>query len=369
MKRIGTVSYNKYYNFSNYGSILQTWALHQAIKRCCPDIQPVLVDYCMDCLMDKNPLEPFANMWDQNEEAKRRCELSLLDIERNHVKMQEFIENRFVKTKGIYNSSNFNSITCENLDGFLCGSDTIFCVNEFGGFDQGFFANYECMKNKSVTYAASFSDLELRAEEYRTLDLYLQNFKAIGLRESFMLDYVKRKVSVPVQKCLDPTLLLDPEDYSPIESRMIIEEPYLLLYSRRNNPQMDEYAEKVAEKNGWRIVEISLNKSNEEKGHVMYYSAGVEEFLSLIKYAEYVVTNSFHGLIFSVQYKKRFSVFTREYGNRKIRELVNLLGLDCLNPLSGESGIETIDYSEVFSRIKTERYNSLQFLKQSLSIL
>ena len=76
MKRIGTISYNIYCNFTNYGSALQTWALHQAIKKVAENtVEPVLVDYCPEILVDKDPLNPFANMWDKDEESRRMCEL------------------------------------------------------------------------------------------------------------------------------------------------------------------------------------------------------------------------------------------------------------------------------------------------------
>ena len=68
MKRFGTVSYNIYCNFTNYGSALQTWALHQAMKKI--NTCPVLVDYCPDILADKDPLNPFKNMWDRDEESR-----------------------------------------------------------------------------------------------------------------------------------------------------------------------------------------------------------------------------------------------------------------------------------------------------------
>ena len=77
MKRIGTISYNIYCNFTNYGSALQTWALHQAIKKVAENtVEPVLVDYCPEILADKDPLNPFANMWDKDDESRRiltRC--------------------------------------------------------------------------------------------------------------------------------------------------------------------------------------------------------------------------------------------------------------------------------------------------------
>lgn len=87
MKRIGTVSYNIYCNFTNYGSALQTWALHQAIKKIGNgNYKPVLVDYCPDILMDKDPLNPFENMWDKDEESQRMCRLTLPAIRENFFK-------------------------------------------------------------------------------------------------------------------------------------------------------------------------------------------------------------------------------------------------------------------------------------------
>ena len=87
MKRIGTISYNIYCNFTNYGSALQSWALHQAIKEVAENtVEPVLVDYCPEILADKDPLNPFANMWDKDEESRRMCELTLPAIRENYYK-------------------------------------------------------------------------------------------------------------------------------------------------------------------------------------------------------------------------------------------------------------------------------------------
>ena len=88
-----------------------------------------------------------------------------------------------------------------------------------------------------------------------------------------------------------------------------------------------EAAEKLAAENGWKIVEISLRAKNAEKtNRRMFYEAGVEEFLSLTKYAECVVTNSLHGTIFAVQYSKPLCVFSREQCDTKIKELLAFNG-------------------------------------------
>ena len=146
----------------------------------------------------------------------------------------------------------------ENITGFVCGSDTIFCIDEFEGFDDGYFANYDCMKKNSVAYAASFADSHFEQDDYQKLNERLKNFNAIGLRENQMIPYVASHVDVPVQRVIDPTLLLTSNEYDKIADERLENEKYLLLYSRRYNPHMEAYAEKLAAENGWKIVEISL---------------------------------------------------------------------------------------------------------------
>lgn len=367
MGRFGTVSYNIYCNFTNYGSALQTWALHQAIKKV--GYTPVLVDYCPDILADKDPLNPFANMWDKDEESRRMCEMTLPAIRENYVKFENFYRERFTRTERKYTSENFNNIQRdEKLDGFICGSDTIFCTDEFG-FDDGYYANYSVMKGRSVSYAASFGDPHFTDETYPILNDRLQNFKALGIRENLMLPYLKEHTEVPVQRVIDPTLLLKPEDYDEIVLPRQEEEKYLLLYARRYSPQMEAYAEKLAKENGWKIVDISLRAVNAERGHKMAYTAGVEEFLSLVKHAEFIVTNSFHGMIFSVQFKRPFVVFSREQCNNKIEELSDLFGLQDRILISGEETITEIDYEAVHNKIEVARVPSFAFLQKELDLL
>ncbi len=365
--RFGIISYNIYCNFTNYGSALQSWALSKVIDRI-QNCHAVLVDYCPDVLADKDPLNPFKNMWDKDVESQRMCELTLPAIKENFYKFDRFYRTRFDKTSTKYTSQNFSNVVDDNnLSGFVCGSDTIFCIDEFKGFDDGYYANYPCMKNGySVSYAASFGDSHFNEETYKILNERLQNFKAIGLRESGMVDYVKSKVSVPVKKVIDPTLLLTSDDYDSIAEKRLESEKYILLYARRYNQAMEEYADKLAKENGWKVIEISLRATNADK-HRMFYEAGVEEFLSLVKYSEAVVTNSFHGLIFSVQYLRPVYVFSREQCDAKIEEVLELFGLENRLMVTGnETVTDEIDWSKVHARIQNARKDSFEFLKMEL---
>ena len=134
MKKFGIVSYNIYRNFTNYGSALQSYTLHTAIN--CLDPQrytSVLVDYCPPVLEDKDTLNPMKNMWDQDEESLRMCRLSLPAIRENYQKFDSFYHTSFARTTHKYTQQNFEEIIKnEDLDGFVCGSDTIFAWMNLG---------------------------------------------------------------------------------------------------------------------------------------------------------------------------------------------------------------------------------------------
>ncbi len=368
MKNIGVVSYNIHCNFTNYGSALQSWALTQTINKLGKGKwKAKLVDYCPDILADKDTLNPMKNMWDKDEKSRKMCELSLPAIKENYKKFNKFYNEQFEKTKKEYTSKNFNDIKKEeDIERFVCGSDTIFCIDEFG-LDDGYYANYEVMKNGySISYAASFGDSHFDNDSYNELNKKLQNFRALGLRENIMVPYVKKHTKVDVERVIDPTLLLDGNEYDKITAPKLEKEKYVLLYARRRNYKMAEFAEKLAKENNWKIIEISLQATNASK-HKMFYEAGVEEFLSLVKNAEFVVTNSYHGMIFSVQFKKQFVIFSREQCNTKIDELMELLGLKDRILVNGNEKYNTvINYDKVFENIEEIRFKSLKFLEEKL---
>ena len=365
MKTFGIVSYNKYANFTNYGSALQSWALNTVINKIGESMgwRAMFVDYCPDILAKLDPLNPFKNMWDQDVEARKRIEFSMPAIRENYEKFMKFYDKCFLHTKEKYTSQNFNTI-CEreNIDGFVCGSDTIFCYKEFG-FDDGYFANYNVMREGySVAYAASFGDTDFDKIDKEVLKTKLCNFRYLALRENQFVDFARKATGVEVEQVIDPTLLLTANDYDTIVAPRQIDEPYLLLYSRRFNPIMAAYADRLSKKLGVKVVDISLCSSN-PNGHIMRYDAGVEEFLSLVKHAECIVTNSYHGILFSIIYKRPFYLFSREQCDTKNAQVLQMLDLRECSMVTGEELLNNaIDYDRVHKIITLRR-------KQSLSVL
>ena len=297
------------------------------------------------------------------------CELSLPAIRINYEKFERFYTEKFNRTKKVYTKENFNEIVeDENIDGFVCGSDTIFCVDEFG-MDDGYYANYPVMRDGySVSYAASFGDSHFNEETYKILNHHLGNFKALGIRENWMIPYIKEHSSTLVQHVLDPTLLMTKDDLETIAvPERLEEQKYLLLYARRYNKKMFDYADELAKKNGWKVIDISLRATNADR-HRMFYEAGVEEFLSLVRHAEYLVTNSFHGMIMGVHYRRPFVVFSREQCDIKIDEVLELMGLSDRKLITGAEPVAvSIDYDSVHNRIAEARVGSMEYLSSALS--
>lgn len=373
MRYIGQVSYNINCNFTNYGSALQSWALSQMIDRIGAEfgIRSKLIDYCPRVLEDSDCLNPVKKMWDEDQEARRQIEMMMPAIRENYQKFEDFYTNRFRRTKRKYTDDNFNDVVKdEEISGFVCGSDTIFCINEFKGFVEGYYANFDCMRGNSISYAASFGDPTFTEQDYLTLNERLQNFKALGIREYNMLPYVREHVNVKAERTIDPTLLAEASLYDSIIADPQMQEKYILLYSRRYNKAMEQYAEQMAKQMGVKLVEISIRATNAGKGHIMRYDAGVEEFLSLVKHAECVITNSFHGVIFAVQLRTPFYCFSREQGDTKIGEVLDLFGLSERIMIDGtEKMSPEIDYDPVHQRIAEARKPAAEYLRYALSLL
>ena len=372
---VGIITYSSLHcNFTNYGTVLQAWALMQAIMKtevAGTKIIPWLVDYCPNSMRDKSPLNPIQNMWDTDEKSRKMCELSLPAIRVNFEKIKDFYQNRMNITIHTYCDEDFQKLPAlEGIDRFICGSDSIFDIEEFG-IDKVFLADKNPMKKHSIAYAPSFQDSfgKLDQKNLQDIERYMGNYLAVGLRDQVPVDYFISR-GIPAVHVCDPTLLLDPEAYHGITSKRLEESPYLLYYSRRYNPEMEQFVQKLAEERKLKVIEISLRALNVDR-HRMLYSAGVEEFLSLVRYADCVITNSYHCMIFSVLFEREFYVFSREHCRNKICELLDELGLSSRFCTGSRDDLDcaAIDYESV-NRLRVEKQiHSLAFLKKGLELL
>ena len=183
MKKYGIISYNHYVNFVNFGSILQTYALQQALDQL--HVDNVIVDYTPKSMLHADKDNPMPLFQEADAVSRHNLELSLPDIHKANQKFDAFWASHCRKTEHHYDA---NHLTALNLDGYICGSDTIWNLQEFQGFDSGFWADAPAMKGKyNITYSASIGDGTFSVEEKQTLSEKIKNFMHISMRENTML--------------------------------------------------------------------------------------------------------------------------------------------------------------------------------------
>ena len=131
---------------------------------------------------------------------------------------------------------------------------------------------------------------------------------------------------------------------------------------------MDSILKEIAEKENLKVVELRYNKRLFSKGHIQILSAGIEDFLSLIYNARYVITNSFHGTIFSILLEKNFYTVKINGVNSRIENILNITELNnrCIENVSEIDLKEKIDFKNAKDKIEKEREHSQEFLRNVL---
>ncbi len=234
---------------------------------------------------------------------------------------------------------------------------------------------------KKISYAASLGTDSLTAEEKAQLKKDLMGFDAISVREKSAVKLLENLTDVNVVQCLDSTLLLSKKDWEYITSERIIPKDYLFCYFLGNNTRARELAIDFARRRGLQVVNIAYYcdkyKRIDDFGDIKLYDISPSGFLSLIKFAKFIFTDSFHACVFSQMFEKNFYAFKRNVSDPASIRLVDFLGnthteerfMDSPEKESSKyiNNLGDIDYSiSGIGEINDKIEISKQFLKNNL---
>ena len=250
------------------------------------------------------------------------------------------------------------------LDAYIVGSDQVWRP----AFNQGprlgnMFLDFAGDDVKKISYAASFGckKWEYTEEQERMCGKLAKRFDAISVREASGVDLCKEHFGVEATLVLDPTLLLNKEDYGKVCHDVPKKEKHIFVYSLVVSEGVLAVAEKVAEAMGLSIIV-------KQAGRKVKKEDTIEDWFAEFRDADYVVTDSFHGMVFSIIFNKPFSiVMNPSGGNDRYLSLLSQLGLmerivsDELQPV-----FSAIDWSDVNHRLTELRKASFEFLKTNL---
>ena len=364
-----TVGILTYHTGFNYGASLQAFALLTTIKK---------MDY--SCEIINFETERFV--------ASREM------FSRKPKRMKEYIKiatrlpyySALVKRQKLFESYTENCLDISSLfrteqeviehatdyDCIVCGSDQIWNLSQRDAPAANllFYLNFP-KKQRRVSYAASFGKWVKEAPQCEDVFLpWLKEFDAISVREDSGVEYLQSK-GIGCSLALDPTVLLDKEDYEVICAERQVDEPYVLMFSWSCGDEVIKAAKKVAAELKLPLFSLTPPPRTMGTGIKRKLDVGPKEFLSMIKYADFIVTDSFHGTAFSTTFEKPYvSIVSNGHADTRMKSLLHQLGLD--NHLVDAEGInieemQKTDYIAVREKKGTLRAKSIEFLKNALA--
>ncbi len=326
-EKIGIITLN--YKGCNYGNALQAYALCKVFDRLGYNAEQI--EFCTDTLqkqlskkqeliklLRKSPFNffkymicyPFKKINQKLFKSKDRYASNVIIQER----MQAF--NRFFTL--IPHSKDFytKQTICDSIsqyDYFVTGSDQVWNM-EFCSSTH--FLDFVPKSVPKFSYAASIALNSLTSEQEQWVEKYLVDFTGISVREQQAVKLIENIVPQKPVVSLDPTLLLDEKEWDNIAESPVVKGNYVFCYFLSPNRRNRELSYKFAKSMGLKVVMIpyvsnSFNHFDNKYSDEFVFKASPEKFISLIKHATYICTDSFHASVFSLIYKKNFFVFPR----------------------------------------------------------
>lgn len=368
---IGTISLNINTHDFNYGALLHSWAFQQWLKRqnCVSNTE--VIDYITPMLEKHDRDHPIKSAL---RERHLRTFVKNLVYSRPYKerldKFNTFIDNNLEVSKEKYTHATLDSADL-SYDTVICESDVIWSPDFFGGkLDYSFFLACNSMRNMNkIAYSPSMGDGVIDKSNLEEIKRYLEGINHISCRESYDVPILQSLTSKQVTHVVDPVLLLGENDYEEIVAQRIIKKHYALLYLPvDDNKVLRENAYRYCKENGLAMIEIATNLEQTKAPDVMTLTnAGIEEFLSGIKYADIIFTNSFHAICFAVIYKKEFYAFNRG-SSGKVKDICKVLGMPERFFDNNEfAPLNPINYDSVYERLKEMRSKSVNWLNYAIN--
>lgn len=361
--KIGILTYHACYN---YGACLQAYALQQTIRKKYPDCE--IIDYQSDKFININhPFAKYPTHW--KEIIKNITRIPYWrQLKQRSTYFDKFINKTLILSKRCATNESVKHIA-EKYDCIICGSDQTWNLDPAIRYETPLYYLNFPKKQRRVSYATSFgswvTNFESRSKE---LMPWIQQFDNLSMRESSGVELLRNK-GLACEWVLDPTLLLTKSEYDNIAQKRIIDEPYVLLFSWEGTKEAVELTKIAAKKFGCKAFFIVPPPRAMFCGLERKLDVGPQEFLSLIKYAEFVVTDSFHGTVFSILYRKPFASVIKEKADARRMSLMEQFGL--ANHLVNAATIDwdeiiQTDFDKVEAKIKLLENHSLQFLNNAI---
>lgn len=266
----------------------------------------------------------------------------------------------------------------KDYDVLITGSDQVWNMDWYSPIHFLAFAPSSIRK---IAYAASVCNAEYTVYQQKVAARHFSDFTAISTREAESVRLLKPLSPIPVEVTLDPTLLLERSDWDEIADARLVDDSYLFCYFLGNDPTERSFARKYAEAHQLNVVVINHIEGRDVPQDREFADIALDDvtpggFVSLIKHAECVFTDSFHGCVFSAIYQKNVFVFGRSGHtamSSRIRTVAGLFGYEdhfCDTPEKATidyiENCAAIDYNAHWQQYEIKKQESIDFLRRNI---
>lgn len=354
-----------FHRTTNYGATLQAYALQKTLQSM--GVETELIDYRNMNVYSYSDPRFFHGMPIKTRIGKLlryRYNAAMFD------RFSAFWEKYFCLSPMCITHEELRTVE-KRYDAVICGSDQVWNpMAIFKDFDAFLLGTAEC---KKIAYAASAGAVSLWEPYLKTYWRLLHRFDAISVREKNMQAPTEHLSQKDVHVVLDPTLLLENKAWCIIEDSAFLKQlpqnGYILVYFLGKNHAVVRAAQELQQKTGLPVISLGRKLQGIRSLRPV---AGPAEFLTLFHHASYVLTSSFHGTVFSIQYQRPFLVFGNGAYNSRMSTLLDALGLR--DRMIGQSDVSTLDklkspinWEQVQICYNQEKQRSIAFLNNSLN--
>ena len=361
MKKIGILTFQ---HVENYGALLQAYALKRAFEDQGHNVK--ILNY--RCPAVENTYKIVKWPKKSLEDIIRQTAFLLLSPYKLYIRSRfiPFRKKYLLDTDPIF-PADIERKTAD-FDVLVTGSDQVFNPRIIG-FDKNYFLAFNKNTAKNYSYAASFGiELEnLTDKERAFISAQLPCLHRLSVRERQGAQLVQALTGRTAEVHLDPTFLLNPEQW-----RTLAVTPkytnYVLMYLMRKDPQLIAFAQKLAREKQCKLLYISPSADIRNRVCAEHITPTPQEWLGLFLNARYVVTNSFHGLAFSVNFNKEFFLGKQPPSwpvNSRLDNLLDITGLqERLYTHFTDRYDVPVDWTAVNEKIENERQKAFRYLQE-----
>ena len=356
----------------NYGAVLQAYALCKHINQMGIDCE-IIDYYCPKIESDYRPI-----YFTLNYHHFKRMLHKAVNIFNTIKRRKAFVSfnERYLKTSSMRYSPENISMANGEYDCFITGSDQVWDYR-CAGFDENYFLSFVQDSKKKNSYGASFRLMELPENLKKEYYNRLHDFNFISCREEAGAEMIRGVIENDIEVVIDPVMLLSAKEWSQICSDQN-KSDYILAYTISESQAVKDVARQLSIQCGKKIIVLGAKTAGYGKNVEFISGNGPDDFVSYIRNAACVITNSFHGTVFSLLFHKDFWIDNQSAiaGNARLNNLLKMLSVEnqsvpelCSVLKNKDQEERNSDWKRIDCIIENYRAKADNYLKRVLGII